>query len=334
MTTALAPHRPEPAGPRRAHAAVPARHVAGPWDRLRALPARLGPGTTVDDATVAAVAAEPLLPATTRGALARFRADPGPAGALLLRGLPLGAVPATPPHPTAPSGKDLVSELLLLAVALELGEPVGYRPEHGGALVQNLLPVRATAATQTSTSSSVDLEFHTETAFHPHRPHHLLLSCLRGDARAQTHLCSIRELLDDLGEPTRRTLAEPRFRTRVDESFGGTPDQEPGPAAPVLRGDLRRPTLVFDAELMTAVDPEAADALDALRALATARRTSLVLVPGDLLVVDNHTCIHGRSAFAARYDGTDRWLQRSFVVDDLTPSAAERDGRIIDTVRG
>ena len=57
----------------------------------------------------------------------------------------------------------------------------------------------------------------------------------------------------------------------------------------------------------------------------------IVLEPGDLLVVDNDRVVHGRTSFAARFDGTDRWLQRAFVVADLAPSAAERTGRIITT---
>ena len=40
------------------------------------------------------------------------------------------------------------------------------------------------------------------------------------------------------------------------------------------------------------------------------------------------------SPFAARFDGTDRWLQRTFVVDDLAPSAADRRGRVIVTEFG
>jgi len=51
----------------------------------------------------------------------------------------------------------------------------------------------------------------------------------------------------------------------------------------------------------------------------------------DLLIVDNSVAVHGRSPFRARFDGTDRWLQRSFVVGDLAPSAGERVGRVITT---
>ena len=38
-----------------------------------------------------------------------------------------------------------------------------------------------------------------------------------------------------------------------------------------------------------------------------------------------------QNRFLARFDGTDRWLQRTFVVTTLAPSAGERDGRIITT---
>ncbi len=306
----------------------------GSWAAAAEVAGGLAAGMAVDEALVAVAEREALLPHGLHQALAEFARDAGPSGALLVRGVPTGAVPTTPASPTAPTAKDLTSELILLAVARELGQPVGYRPEHGGALVQNLLPVQATAATQTSTSSAVDLEFHTETAFHPHRPHYLLLSCLRSDGAAKTYLCSIRELLGELDPEVCRVLFERRFRTRVDESFGGTPEMAPGPPVAVLSGNPDAPVLVFDAELMFGTDPEAAEALTVLRAAAMARRLAVVLEPGDLLVIDNHACIHGRSSFAARYDGTDRWLQRSFVVDGLAPSARDRIGRIIDTVFG
>ena len=318
--------------PPRQHRPVPTLVTeAGQWSAGHELARRLPADAPVDGALVALVERTRILPPAVRDALAGLALDAGPAGALLLRGLPTGTLPDTPATPTSAATKDRVSELILLAVARSLGEPVGYRPEHGGALVQNLLPVRATAGTQTSTSSSVDLEFHTETAFHPHRPHYLLLTCLRSDPAARTFLCSIRELQADLGPDTRQVLTEPRFRTRVDESFGGTPEMAPGPLVPVLSGDAEAPTLVFDAELMFGIDPEAIEALDLLRTAAVHRRLAVVLEAGDLLVVDNHACIHGRSSFTARYDGSDRWLQRIFVVDELGSSAADRVGRIIDT---
>jgi hypothetical protein len=56
----------------------------------------------------------------------------------------------------------------------------------------------------------------------------------------------------------------------------------------------------------------------------------VVLEAGDLLVLDNTLVVHGRSPFPARFDGTDRWLQRAFVVADLD-AIADRDGSVITT---
>ena len=120
-------------------------------------------------------------------------------------------------------------------------------------------------------------------------------------------------------------------RAAVDESFGGTPDQPVGPARPVLGGTLDHPELCWDAELTVGETPAAQAALDALGAAVAERQRRIVLSEGDLLVVDNSRCVHGRSIFSARFDGTDRWLQRSFVVESLAPSAGDRVGRVIDT---
>ena len=82
---------------------------------------------------------------------------------------------------------------------------------------------------------------------------------------------------------------------------------------------------------MVGTDESANEALRALGEATAQCHTSIVLEAGDLLVVDNNTAVHGRSPFTPRFDGTDRWLQRTFVVADLAPSAADRRGRVITT---
>ena len=82
---------------------------------------------------------------------------------------------------------------------------------------------------------------------------------------------------------------------------------------------------------MVGTDAEAQAALDRLGRAVRAHATAVVLEAGDLLVIDNHRVVHARSPFHARFDGRDRWLQRAFVVSDLTPSTAARTGRIITT---
>jgi L-asparagine oxygenase len=289
-------------------------------------------GLQVDDEAFvdAATQLAGAFPADLREALAAFATDPGPAGALLVRNVPTGDVPSTPPTPTSPTRKDRRSEELLLAVARALGEPVGYLPEHGGSIVQNLVPTQADVGRQTSTSSGVDLAFHTETAFHPHGPRYLLLLCLRGDPAAATTLASIDDLLPALAPETVAALRRPEFRTAVDESFGGRSGVPYGPARPVLGGG-DEPWLCWDEELTTGDTEAARAALVELRSAVARRRREIVLADGDLLVVDNRRCVHGRRPFDARFDGTDRWLQRTFVVASLVPSIDDRVGRIITT---
>jgi hypothetical protein len=274
------------------------------------------------------------LPADVDDAMARFTVAPPRAGALLVRNVPIGELPPTPPTPEAPVAKDLATELALLTVARRLGQPVGYVPEHGGRIVQNIVPTQSDADRQTSTSSRSNLMFHTETAFHPHRPRYLLLLCLRGDPSAHTTLASVHDIMDHLPDEMVDVMFEPRFRTAVDVSFLAGRVNEFGPARPLITGTRDEPTFIFDADLTVGIDPGAEDVVDAVRAAIAEVESSVVLEPGDLLVVDNNVAVHGRSPFAARFDGTDRWLQRSFVVTDLAPSAADRIGRVITTEFG
>ncbi len=272
-----------------------------------------------------------LLPAAAYEALTSFADEPHRSGAMLLRGIAIGELPPTPSSPTAPTGKDLRTEMVLLTVARVLGQPVGYLPEHGGDLVQQIVPTQTASNRQVSTSSKVELMFHTEAAFHPHRPRYLLLLCLRGDSEARTTLASIGEVLPHLPADVVDTLFEPRFRTAVDESYLHGRRNVLGPCMPVLSGAADAPTLVFDADLMVGVDAAADDALRTLSAAIAEHHVAIALEAGDLLVVDNTVAVHGRSPFRPRFDGTDRWLQRAFVVSDLAPSAADRHGRTIVT---
>ncbi len=288
-----------------------------------------------DDETLVGLAKQSTrLPATLRSRVEAFRDNAAPAGSLLLRSLPIGELPPTPPEPTSPTNKNHATELLLLSVAAVLGEPVGYQPEHGGDVVQNLVPVQSSSARQTSTSSRVNLMFHTEAAFHPHRPKYLLLLCLRGDPEARTTVASVHSALPHLSEDVINTLFQPRFRCAIDESYLHGRNNSLGAPMAVLSGSRSNPAMVFDEDLMVGTDEQADAALRLLGATLAANHDSVVLEAGDLVLLDNDMVVHGRSPFTPRFDGTDRWLQRSMVVTDLAASSSERNGRMITTVFG
>lgn len=271
------------------------------------------------------------LPPAVYDALVDFVDDVPAAGAMLIENMPLGDLPPTPEDPLLADKTDQISEFALLTVGRVLGRPVGYLPEHGGDVVQNISPTKRNADRQVSTSSKSMLEFHTEAAFHPHRPRYLLLLCLRGDPAAATTLCSIKGVLDTLSPRSRAVLFQPRFTTGIDESYAGGRSAARSIQRPVLSGDPDNPKLWLDADLMSGTDEVAQQALDELARLVREHATGVTLKAGDLLVVDNDVAVHGRTPFTPRFDGTDRWLQRTFVIADHTAADGSRDGRVITT---
>jgi L-asparagine oxygenase len=46
-------------------------------------------------------------------------------------------------------------------------------------------------------------------------------------------------------------------------------------------------------------------------------KKTVFLETGDLIVIDNAVTVHGRTAFDAKYDGTDRWLKRVVVRKEI-----------------
>lgn len=250
-------------------------------------------------------------------------------GVLLCRGLDVGEVGPTPAGPRAAVSKDSVSERSLLSLASLLGRVVGYAPEHEGDVVQNIVPVKQLATEQSSTSSSVTLAFHTEAAFHPHKPRYLLLLCLRGDPEAATTYALRSDVLALLTEQTKQDLARKEYCTGVDSSYNPGPGAVSKPHAVLGAGVT--PVWCWDEELTQGSTTRAREALLDLAMAVAACSKAVVLEEGDLLVLDNNSVVHGRSPFSPRFDGTDRWLQRSFVVPDLAAVGDDLFGNVITT---
>jgi L-asparagine oxygenase len=272
-----------------------------------------------------------------RRALLIFRRFGHPSGGLLIRNLPTGSIPSTPESADVAVGATQSGAAAMSVLLACLGDQYGFRPELGGNLVQDILPVREWETHQISISSTVDLEAHTEMAFSHFRSDYVALFCLRQDhdQQAGTTLCSIDALLPQLDVSTVDVLSEPRFRTKVDASFlvgsevAGEVWTDP---IRVLNGSPRRPQLRVDFAETAGKDAEARKALAALREAVASIQVVLQLKQGDLLLVDNNRAVHGRTPFVPRYDGEDRWLLRAFVTKDLRRSEIVRpaDERIVE----
>ena len=267
------------------------------------------------------------LPEPLRRAVLKFRRHSNQFGALHLQGLPLDPeLPATPATESPPDKKTFWSEAWLAMIGQALGDLIGYSVHHDGSIFQNGSPMKDQEFAQTTHSSEVFLEWHTEQVFHPALPDFLCLLCLRADRdnQAKTAVASIKNILAEIPVSMRQVLFQPRFRASVDLS--GNSDK-PGarPLIPILYGQPYDPFFTFDPELIEPVDREAALAFGRLRDTAKQVYNYIKLRPGELLIIDNRRAIHARSGFKAYYDGEDRWLQRIYVVRDLVTTNEEQD---------
>lgn len=279
------------------------------------------------------------LSADLRRKLLHFRRFGSPVGGLLISGIPTGQVPPTPRHADWAIGGKLVGAAAISIVASVLGDQFGFRPELGGNIVQDIVPVRGFEDTQQSISSTAPLHSHVDKAFSENRADYVAVLCLRPDHEgvAATTLSSIGAIMPLLDADTISVLRSERFETAVDGSFlRGAGIEHPIriPGIRVLTGDAAHPRLRADFAETRGLDDEAQRALDRLSEAAREVSVAVYLKCGDLLLIDNRVALSGRTSFTARWDGQDRWLLRTFITSDLARSAPQRPGggRIVDDI--
>lgn len=328
------------------------RHLVEPSARAQAWAARLASGSRPDEGSLDRLAelAEDHLTDDAIAEIEALSSGQGEHGALLIEQVPVDDVLVpTPTSERAPgtAKPTRVSEGALLGIGRLLGEPVAYAAEKQGALVQDVFPIERERGAPSNSSSSVDLGLHTELVFsreRPDRPMHedspdfLLMLCLRPDPgrTATTVVAEAAELCRLAGQAV-EVLRRRDFELRAPYSFTRDGDgSRPwvGPV-PLVSGPSDAPRIAFDLACgVRALTVEGGRALDALRhaSASDSVRHEVHLDRGNLLVIDNRRCAHGRSAFPASFDGRDRWLQRAYVrrsLDGLGGYAGTGSRRVV-----
>jgi L-asparagine oxygenase len=270
-----------------------------------------------------------LLPIAVLDLLAAFR-DQESAPAVLIRGFSVcdEEIGATPGHwKDAPTGER--QEIYSLLLAASLGQVFAWATLQEGRLVQDVIPIRGQQQAQTG-HGTVELAWHTEDGFHRYRCDYLCLFAMRNYDHVPTNLACVDQL--SLSPEAAATLFGKRFLLRPDSEHlrAGSPllrrameriRDDPEPSA-VLFGDKASPYLRIDPIYMSPVpgDAQAAESLAEITRGLESCLQPVSLEPGDLLMLDNYRCVHGRAPFTARYDGTDRWLKKVIVTRDLRKS--------------
>ena len=239
----------------------------------------------------------------------------------LFRGVEIGQVPPTPLVPT--HGRELIPTAYdsLFRRSSPYGTIFGYKQEQHGARIQHVLPNPKTEYGQISTSSKVELELHTEAAFHPYKPDYLMLLCLRGDRNAVTTYARVSRIVAMLDDDTIEVLQQPLYETSLDDSYRTDGSSDATVVVSILRRSGTSWVMTYDNYLMKGMTARSQRALETFRVAANRSVEEITLDAGDLLVLNNKTTIHGRTSFQARYDGTDRWLIRALTKKTYPPQS-------------
>jgi len=282
----------------------------------------------LQDAKAALVEADP----ETVELIEQFARAEVPDGGILFHGLLVdqGAMGESPQDEEAFQEKDRdpSTEAALLAFAAVAGEVFAFARQHGGALVQNVTPVKGHEYDAVGTGSRSLLDWHSEDAFDDAHPQFVGLFCVRGDERVQTALAPVDRI--PLTDEEDAVLRQPRFMHGIDKASGGTGRPEDGVQGPALYGEDGKRFVRIDMDCAAAVagDDEAAAALQKFHDGANAAGLYVTLREGDIFLFDNRRVMHARTPFEPRYDGTDRWLQRVIISDDLGRSADRRTNHL------
>lgn len=286
-----------------------------------------------------------------------FKYDPHESGyCILSTGLAnpdsLGPTPSHWQHKT--NNDTCRAEVMAMCLSAGiLGDIFGWLTQQSGRIVHDIVPIKSHENEQLGSGSKEELTWHTEDAFHELRGDYLMMLCLRNNQSIPTTLSKpdytklTPEQIDILFEK-KFTIrpdnshkpvndSEERKKVLAQEASGGLRlaynkmlhrDKAPEKIA-VLFGNKSDPCLRLDPYFMDEPeDPIAREALSAIIELVTASLIEVSLDPGQILIIDNYEVVHGRRAFKARFDGTDRWYKRINVIRDI-----RRCNQVLETRR-
>ncbi|CAL9583841.1 Enduracididine beta-hydroxylase [Streptomyces sp. enrichment culture] len=252
---------------------------------------------------------------------------------LVLKGLPRGAISdcSTPTK----HGDDrllLGFEMLALAIAMLMGQPMSYATQQGGRLINDIVPLREDSAVSNASSGYLHtFDFHTEDAFMCIPPNFIQLACVRNPTNTPVTLSGLSPT--DLEPDAMAALRSPSYRIGVNPKQSGWGLSLPKDPRPVVEGPATRPRIRYNAANTVAVDEGARGALAALRCALSENSLELPLADGDIAIIDNHRIVHSRSPYEPSFAGKDRWLLRIVSYRDVEALESRLDPSNPNTLR-
>ena len=288
----------------------------------------VSPSTKEDDYISSVKHFSSMLPVRIKQILNYFRSHGHEHGVLLIRNVPNDMLVNTPKDNKEHIGETTILSRIQALFNEYIGHMVSYEAEGDGYLFQDMVPNKELSTTQTSLGSKVELELHTEQAFSDYRPDYLSLACIKGDENAYTYFLHVNQIVEELTDKETQYLEKKKWKIGVDMSFAlnGCDFVTRGPLS-ILNNRYDHYDLVFDQDLMIGETKTSSKMIDEIVTIYHNCRHGYVLQPGEILLLDNHKVVHGRSPFQPKFDGNDRFIIRSFIMKDLKKIEGKTNGK-------
>ncbi|NOI39431.1 hypothetical protein F0251_13390 [Vibrio sp. 070316B] len=204
-----------------------------------------------------------------------------------------------------------------------VGYVFGWATQQNGRLMHDILPIKEHSYEQVGFSSSEELSFHTEDAFHENRCDFLSLMCMRNNEKVPTSFWSAHGLGDEVEQFDK--LFEEHFAIMPDNSHKPELNQgsvnsfdsinqllEKPRKTSVLSGEWNKPDLCIDPDycLVTSDSEVAQQQYSTFVQKIKDELIDISLTAGEICLVNNSHVVHGRRRFTASFNGQDRWLKR------------------------
>lgn len=251
--------------------------------------------------------------------------------ALVIRGFGIKQnLPPTPLNGRADLNKiSRPLELMLGIFNIIEASPVGYSGENEDCFIRHVVPAIAATNEVSSHGSIRPLNSHIDNPHLPignescehesSAPNFIGWLGLRCELDVPTSIIFLEDIVKTLPQEVVNSLKKPIFKIRRPPSFGEAGITQK--IAPLLVPDTDG-NLCIRHGFSNSTDLESENAMNLLSLTADDKSIShqVILRTGDLLIINNQKCLHGRDVFKPRCDGTDRWLLRFYGVNNWRPN--------------
>lgn len=275
-------------------------------------------------------ALEKVLPADLKEIILSMRHSNYPT-ALIVHNMPIDThIPPTPENGIRPptikevGGKGYVSEGCLLGLCSMLNAyPDFDENEKDGTYINQIIPRDDQKSKRVASSNGSEVPFyaHTENVYSVCPLKFFSLLCLRGTPGVLTSMIFLEDILSFLKETKQEhiinEMKKPQFFMKSGPSFEGTEKREE--LLPILDERNGETIYRFNANpgRVVGIDENAESVVDCLRSILKssefldARKVSINLQKGDLLLFNNWEVMHARDSFKIDKNNW-RWLQRCY----------------------